>query len=61
MPHLYVSAILPEGKWVGEGYEPALVDLHTTLNTNVEALSSTYPAIRKWQAVAGGWPTFVTE
>ncbi len=48
-------------KPIGEGYEPALADLYTTLNKNVETLSSDYPAIRKWQAVAGDWPTFVTE
>jgi len=46
---------------IGEGYEPALSDLHTMLNANVETLSATYPSIKKWQAVAGGWPTFVTE
>ena len=53
------SLTLGGSKPIGEGYEPALADLHTTLNTNVETLSSTYPAIRKWQAVSGGWPTFV--
>ena len=47
---------------IGEGYTPALSDLHTTLNANIdEGLSSTYPSIRKWQATVGGWPTFVTE
>jgi len=44
---------------IGEGYEPALSDLHTVLNANVETLSATYPTIRKWQAVAGGWPVHV--
>ena len=47
---------------IGEGYTPALSDLHSTLNANIDAeLSESFPSIRKWQATAGGWPTFVTE
>ena len=44
---------------IGEGYTPALSDLHTTLNANIDGgLSTTYPSIRKWKAVSGGWPIF---
>lgn len=47
---------------IGEGYTPELTNLHTTLNANIDnGLSATYPDIRKWQAVPGDWPTFVTE
>lgn len=44
---------------IGEGYEPALSDLHSILNSNIDAgLSTTYPTIKKWKQVSGGWPTF---